>query len=155
MKTKVKVTAKAGQVFFPNMNEDGKTLKLGKDGKQYGYVRLQQDELQFGKGPVTTKEVSILQQFEEKAAGLLKEGMELPGNIVITDSLTPFFEGQDPIEVPIRDEKNKETGEMRVLTSNGKPVYRDYTHDVTGTKQDYKLDYDQVEVGAAVATKLG
>jgi hypothetical protein len=162
MKTKVKVTAKGGQIFFPNLNED-KTPKLGKDGEQYGYVRLQQDELKIGNGPVTTNQVSILQQFSEKAANLLKEGMELPGNIVITDATKPFFTGQDPLEVPVRDENGKETEDTRVVTSGGKPVYRDYSWDATGTKVDFKLEYDKVESAKAVAagaseagsTKLG
>ncbi len=148
MKTAVKITAKEGQVFFPNLNKD-KSVKLGKDGKQYGYVRLQQDEINLENDVHTTNEVSILQQVEEKVGRIYEPGMKLPGNLVSIDSFEPSYDDHEPLQVPVRDENRKETGDMREVTSGGKPVYREVFYDATGTKSDVRFKYDEVKEDAA------
>lgn len=68
-----------------------------------------------------------------------KDGSEIKGKIVIEESLTPFYEGQNP-------KINPETGE--VLTKGGQPIYRQALYTANLEKQDGELiQHDRVSVG--------
>jgi len=82
LQSKVTVTAnpETGEVFTKNATVSAK------DGKQYGFIRLQQETVELGSALGQTKVRSALKSFEEgefnKAAKLLKDGVELDGRIV-------------------------------------------------------------------------
>lgn len=88
MKTKVRITAnpKTGEVFTLNAN-------LGKDGQQYGFIRLEQNIIDM-KNPVgNIKTVSTLKTFLAKAydqaKSVLVAGTEMEGTIVRKETTDP------------------------------------------------------------------
>lgn len=140
MKNQVTVTAdKNGQVFFPN-------AKPGKDGKIYGYVRLEQVTLDLDSSVATKKTVSMLKQFEASAANMLEAGDTVNGKLIQKDSLTPWFADQEPLQVPVKPGSD----ELRTVTSGGQPVYRITEFTSNLEKSSAKLAYDKVRVEATI-----
>lgn len=154
MKKQVVITAnkKTGSVFTPALDAKG-NQKLDKNGKPFGFIRVEQSELDLGfayNGGMKVRSVLISMSTEaaEKAmsAGVLKAGATQEGHIVREDSLEPQYEGQKPLRAPKRDEKNNIIeGEFNTITSGGAPVYRNeyFTKDLT--KSDVRLaSYDKI-----------
>ena len=65
---------------------------LGKDGKQYGYIRLAETKIDMSQGVAKVKEISALKTFSEadynKARHILVDGFEQPGRIRTIESLS-------------------------------------------------------------------
>lgn len=141
MKSSVKITAnKDGNVFTPGAN-------LGKDGKVYGFIRVQQTLVDLSGAFARTKTISALKSISQddynKAKDFLKEGTELPGNIVRLESLeekpgfTPKMAGDSGVECKV----------------NGKVIYQSTILDNTG-RQDELIAHDNVEeIKKALALK--
>jgi hypothetical protein len=156
MKTQVTVSAPKGEqeVFIPNK-------KLGKNGEAFGYIRVVQSKVDFSGNFVAVKEVSALKPLRttdwEKIKGFIKLGDKLDGQIVITESLTPFYEGQelDGFKKAPRSTKDANglvkqlteadgvTIKMRPVTHNGSKIYVEnkFTEDMSLT--DTLLTYDK------------
>lgn len=156
MKT-LKITAnpKTGQVFTQAVDADGKA-KLDKNGEEHGFIRVESRELNLGFAyKKASKKRSALIPMTKKAfladADLMTDGAIIPGVIVREDSLTPWFEGQKPLQPPKRDEKgNIIEGEFNTITSGGMPVYRNEYVSSNQNAQDVKLaSYDTIEVSQA------
>ena len=115
MKNSVIVTANPanGQVFTS-------TGVSEKDGKEYGFIRVESKEVDFS-GPVATvKTRSALKAMSREAfdASGLVAGLEIPGHIVVKESTTknPNRTNQLP------KTQGKDGG---VLLFNGLPIYRE------------------------------
>ena len=80
---KVTITALNGSVFTPN-------AKLGKDGKQYGFIRVESTSIDMSGAVARVKTLSalksILQDDYNKAKSILTEGTELPGKIIVRET---------------------------------------------------------------------
>jgi hypothetical protein len=102
----------------------------------YGYIRVESSEgISFGNGGwlnANTKTALIKGKVTDLTTFVQKNrvtvGYEIDGKIVVNESLTPFYEGQQPKIVP-------STGEVLfVETAEGKkPIYRqtEFTMDMT------------------------
>lgn len=131
MKNQVIVTAnpKTGEVF----TETGVSEK---DGKVYGYIRLESKELDMS-GPVAqVKVLSCLKSIAKdtfQIAGI-NAGDVFPGKIRIVESTTPN---------PNRTKQEpKRIGDL-VLTHMGAPIYRETEYCADATMADVRLAHDQ------------
>lgn len=124
MKSNVVLTVnpKTGTVF--TLNES-----LGKDGKPYGYLRLEQQVVDMHSAVATVKVRSALksisQEAYEKAKTFLTPGMEMGGNIIVIESLE---------KAPGAQLKRAGSGENApTCTFNGQPIYRrtEYCEDMS------------------------
>lgn len=145
--SKVKVTVNPVTNQVITLSNNGQPS--AKDGKQYGYIRLEQTsaEIAVGGWARTSKkstlvkgEVTALQQF-----GFMPN-QELPGKLYVEESTTPFRQNQEP----------KLAGTTGVVCKvGGLPIYRETFYDATGTKQDVLLAHDNLdEIKAAQANAL-
>lgn len=136
---KVIVTATAaGQVFTSNGVSE-------KDGKEYGYIRVESKEVDFS-GPVATvKTRSALKAMSREAfdASGIVAGLEIPGHIVVKESTTknPNRTNQLP------KTQGKDGG---VLLLNGLPIYRETEFTTDLSVSDEMIKHTAV---APVATK--
>lgn len=166
MKT-VKITAnKEGQVFTLKLNDDG-TPHLDKNGKPHGFIRVEQRTANLGFAynkaiKVRSCLIGMTQEAFNEAKDILTNGSVQSGQIVRKDSLTPFYEGQKPLQAPVRDENGKIVEDNFVtITSGGQPVYRDEFFTDNQEMVDEKLaSYDDISAKTKVtaeatkATKL-
>ncbi len=125
---------KTGLVFTPNAN-------LGKDGKQYGFIRLESNNVSFGGfGRVAKRSALITFDAESwsSVAHLYPAGAKVQGRVINSDSLEPKA-GYREMQVA-----DRATGELRAITSGGRQVYRktEFTEDLSAV--DTKLVYDRV-----------
>lgn len=119
------------------------TMFKTEGGEDYGKIRVDQVEL------VVVKNFS---RFSKKSAfitvsgedalilqGILKEGEPYPieGHIVVTESTTPSYEGQNP------KTKGKDGA---VILSNGRPVYRDTEFTTDFERKDILVISDENKV---------
>jgi hypothetical protein len=121
--SKVKVSATAqGLVIVPSENSIG-----------YGYIRIEQDRAFVNdKNWVSVNKVSTLLYgtIEDLSRFGYTAGMELPGKILIKESLEPFN-----TENPEKDYKIAgKTGIVCCL--DGQPIYRKTFYNASGTEND-------------------
>ena len=163
MKT-VKITAHptTGVVFTQMKNADG-SAKLDKNGKEFGFIRVEQAKISLGfaynNGGVKRRSalISMTTEAWEKSKSLLLNGATADGQIVRKDALTPFYEGQKPLQAPKKDAQgNVIEGEFNTITSGGQPVYRNEFFTESQSDTDVPMEsYDKIEaVVAAPATVL-
>jgi len=137
-----------GKVFTQKMNEDG-TPHLDKNGEEHGVIRVQSKKANLGfayKTAVKTRNafIQMTKKSYEESADLFTAGSIHEGKIVREDSLTPWYEGQKPLE----------NGKGTTITSNGAPVYRRELYTESLSKQDSKLDsYDQISETTSTVVK--
>ena len=125
--TPVKVTANdQGQVVIANTNKP-----------EYGYIRLEQTKATFANGFLNRQKLSALiaGRLEDLESMGFEEGQELPGKLVVEETITPGYEGQDP-------KINPETGE--VLEKDGKPIYRNVSYTTDMNAHDVFIQHDKV-----------
>lgn len=132
MNAKVKVVADA---------TTGSVITLSGNGK-FGYVRLEQVRSVIDdNGFLRRKVVSALIHSEIdhlKAEGFYA-GQELPGNIVIVESLTPFNS-----KTPERDLKIAGSTGI-ICTVGGQPIFRKTTYSMSSNAQDTLIKHDNVD----------
>jgi hypothetical protein len=129
MVSKVRVTA----------NEAGNVVIVSKENQEYGHIRVEQKRTIISdKGWVTVKPISALVHGtvnELKELGW-ENGEELPGKIVIKESLVPFN-----IDNPERDYKIAgKTGIVCCL--DGQPLYRKTFFNPSGNDQDETIAHN-------------
>lgn len=131
MNMKVKVTA----------NEDGSLITVSGNNSDYGWIRLQQERFVLGSW-AQNKTVSALMMGTVENLELiinslnLKDGSEVPGQIVTKMSHEPFYEGQGMHSY----------GDSGIpCLKDGQPIYRQtfYTQDLTDT--DQLIDWNNQE----------
>ena len=121
MNKSVKVTA----------NEAGQVVNISKNNPEYGFIRVAQERTIFEGGWARKKTLSALisGSTEDLKSMGLRAGQEMPGRIIVTESLEPFN-----AENPEKDYKVAgDTGIICCL--DGQPIYRKtfYTEDVSAT----------------------
>lgn len=122
MNTSVQVTAnKAGQVVISNNNG-------------YGFIRVSQTRMQLDErtGFVAPKTLSALIKGKVEHLEMFnyKAGQELPGKIVIKESLEPFNTKNPEKDYKIAGDTNV------VCCVDGQPIYRNCFYNVSGTDMD-------------------
>ena len=142
MNSKVRVVADA---------TTGAVINVSENNPEWGYIRVSQSRLIIGdNGFLTPKTLNFLIKGTVdtlKQAGFYA-GQELPGNILIEESLEPFNKKN-----PERDYKVAgDTG--IVLTVNGSPIYRRTVYSASANAEDTLMKHDNVEeLRAAYSTK--
>jgi hypothetical protein len=141
---KLTVNPANGQIFTANEN-------LGKDGKIYGFLRFEQEILNFSSSVINVKVLSALKSISleayEKAQKSLIEGMEIGGKIIITESLT------EGIGFKIKRAGGDENSPA--CTFNGKPIYRKTEYsDVEGETHTLIAHTNGEEIKAHNAMKV-
>jgi hypothetical protein len=68
-----------------------------------------------------------------------KVGDTVPGNILVDESLTPFYDDQEPKKKPIEGE---DSDSWPILTKDGQPIYRKSHYDKTGEKVDNLIEHN-------------
>ncbi len=146
MKKNVILTAVLGAIFTQSKNADG-TPKLDKQGKPFGYIRVENPaeiDLSFAHttgGIKRGKSALISMQLEkwEAVKSYYKVGMEIPGNVRVVESLIKAHNGFQP----------KLAGEGGTpCTLKGQQIYRSTEFDATGLKADELIAHDNVIVGS-------
>jgi hypothetical protein len=123
-------------------NEDGSVISLSKNNPDYGYIRVSQKRLVINrKGWVNMRELSALVQAEVETLKQLewKAGEQLPGHIVIKESVEPFS--------PENSDKDlKIAGDSDVICSiASQPIYRKCFYDPTCNDTDVLIQHDNIE----------
>jgi hypothetical protein len=142
MSAKVKVVADA---------TSGAVICVSPNNPEYGYVRLEQVRTMIDdNGFLRRKVVSTLVHgtvTELQLTGFYA-GQEMPGAIVIRESLTPFNKNN-----PERDYKI--AGETGILcTFEGQPIYRKTVYSAASNAEDELIKHDNIdELRAAFAVK--
>ena len=132
MNSKVKVVA----------NENGVVINQSTNNPEYGFVRLEQTRTVIGNNNfIERKTVSTLLQgaTSDLTAMGFYAGQELPGSIVVEESMTPFNKKN-----PERDLKI--AGETGIVCRVGdQPIYRRSTYSTASNAQDTLIKHDNVE----------
>ena len=144
-KSVILTTTALGAIFTQSKNGDG-SPKLDKNGKPFGYIRVENHssiDLAFAHNNGGVKRgqsalVSMTVEAWEKSQKYYKEGMEIPGNVRIVESTT-----QDKGFQP------------KLAGANGTPcllggaqIYRKTEFDPTGKLEDVTLAHDNVIAGS-------
>lgn len=147
---KVILTALAGTIFTQVKNEDG-SPRLDKNGKPFGYIRVENPseiDLSFAYNNAGVKRgqsalVAMSVEAWDKNGKFYKEGMEIKGNVVVTESLEKGLGFQA---------KMAGTGDNAIpCTINGQQIYRKTEFDATGKLEDVLIAHDNGEAISALA----
>lgn len=144
MSKQVTVTAnpESGKVFTPNAEVSAK------DGKQYGYIRLESNEWDFNGGVARLAKRSALKSMlaSDFAASPIPAGTKMEGQIIRKDTLEAVYEGHKAMRVPAKNAAGELVeDQFSAVTCKGAPVYRQdiFTQDLSLT--DDKLEYDEIK----------
>ena len=133
MNSKVKVVADA---------TSGAVIAQSQNNLDYGYVRLEQPRTVIDdNGFMRTRRISTLVHgtVTELQAANFYNGQELPGKIIVTESLTPFNKKD-----PNRDLKIAgDTG--IVCTIQDQPIYRKTVYTLASNSEDVLIKHDNVD----------
>ena len=132
MNAKVKVVADA----------TGAIVNVSANNPEYGFVRFEQVRSVIDdNGFLRRKSVSTLVHgtVEELGGMQFYNGQELPGNIIIQESLAPFN-----AQTPQRDLKVAGTTGI-VCTIEGQPIYRRTIYSAASNAQDTLVKHDNIE----------
>lgn len=150
---KLTVNPANGQFFTTNEN-------LGKDGKVYGFLRLEQQIVDFSSSLANVKTISALKSMSleayEKAQNFLTfynekskevEGITLAGNIIITESL------KEDVGFKVKRAGGDENSPVCMF--NNKPIYRKTEYsDVEGETHTLIAHTNGEEIKAHNAMKV-
>lgn len=154
MKKSVILTAINSVIFTQLFNEDG-SPRLDKNGKPFGYIRVENPSsidlsYSYENGGVKRGQsalVAMTVEAWEKSKKFYKEDMEIPGNVRIVESLekgpgfTPKMAGNKENAIP--------------CTFQGKQVYRRTEFDPKGILEDVLIQHDNFdEISAANKANL-
>lgn len=120
----------------------GAVVRVSETNPDFASVRLEQTRMVIGNNNfIERKTVSALLQGTTTDLSLMGfyAGQELPGTIVIEESMTPFNK-----KTPERDLKI--AGETGIIcTLNGQPIYRRAVYSTASNAQDTLIKHDNVE----------
>lgn len=122
-------------------NEQGAVINQSAN-PEYGYVRVMQTRTMFDEnGFLRARKVYALipGRIEELEMAGFRAGQELPGQIIVRESLTPFNEDN-----PERD--LKVAGNTGIVCSvEGQPIYRKTQYTASSNAEDTLIQHDNVE----------
>lgn len=148
---KVILTAKDGQIFTQSLNLDG-TAKLDKNGKPFGYIRVENEatvdfNYAYENGGIRKGQSALIAMTVEawnKAKPFYKEGMEIPGRVVVIESLE---------QVPGSKPKMAGKGDdAQPCLLDGAQIYRRTEFDPKGVKEDVLITHNN-EIKARVSSE--
>lgn len=144
--SKVKVTAKNGQVVVPSENKP-----------EYGYIRVESVMPMFDEttGFMRNEVRSALVKGTVKDLQSLNwtEGQELEGKIAILETTEPRYDGQEPKRAGSdKDAEGNPTAEI-LVDSQGRKIYRDGVYTLNTDKADVLIDHVNKQTAAAKAAK--
>ena len=125
-----------------NANKDGNLISISKNNPLWGWIRLTQSRNIISEdGVLKVRNISALVQGWTKDLNTLgwEDGMELPGNIIFKDSLTPFDNRNPERDLKIAGES------MVVLKKDDQPIYRKYFYTVSPTAEDVYVAHDNAD----------
>jgi len=132
MNSKVKVVA---------LDETGLVINQSKSNPEYGYVRLEQTHTMVdNNGFLRRKNVSTLIHgtMDELSASNFYAGQELPGTIIIKESLEPFN-----AKNPERDLKI--AGDTGIICKKGdSPIYRKTVYTTASNADNETIQHDNI-----------
>lgn len=143
---KVILTALAGIIFQQQKNEDG-TPKLDKNGKEFGYIRVENPSIvdlsyAYNNGGVKRGQSALVAMTLEswnKSKQFYKEGMEIPGTVAIVESFEQTI-GSQP-------KKAGKGDNAPICTKEGNVIYRKTVFDAKGETEDILISHDnQAEI---------
>ena len=120
----------------------GAVVRVSETNPEFASVRLEQVRTVIGNNNfIERKTVSTLLQgaTADLTAMGFYAGQELPGTIVVEESLTPFNKKNPERDLKIAGD----TG--IVCTVNGQPIYRRSTYSAASNAQDTLIKHDNVE----------
>ena len=120
-----------------------------KDGKNYGYIRVESKTSTMKNGWVNEQKLSALIRGEQSMlesfvqANHMRAGSTLSGRIRVVESTTPSYEGHEP----------KRAGEDGpVLKVGGQPIYRNTEYvEADNTEPNVLLQHDTITVSTGAA----
>jgi hypothetical protein len=122
-------------------NEQGAVINQSSN-PEYGYVRVVQTRTMFDEnGFLRARKVYALipGRIEELEMAGFRAGQELPGQVIVKESLTPFNEND-----PERDLKL--AGDTGIVCSvEGQPIYRKTQYSASSNAEDTLIQHDNVE----------
>jgi hypothetical protein len=123
-------------------DETGSVIVISKNNPEYGTIRVVQDRIVFDEsGFARKKSVSALiagKVSDLKSFGW-KSNQELPGKIVVRESLTPF-NAKDP------DRDFKVAGKSNIVCClDGEPIYRKTFYTMNESTQDEIIAHNNTE----------
>ena len=123
-------------------NEQGSVITVSENNPEYGFVTVSQVRTMFDdNGFIRSKKVNALipGKIEELEMAGFFVGQELPGKVLIKESLTPFNKKD-----PSRDLKI--AGNTGILCSiAGQPIYRKTIYTNMSNAEDVLVQHDNVE----------
>lgn len=142
MKSQAKITANptTGEVFTLNVDEKG-SPKLGKDGKRYGFIRVEQQEVDMSTAVIQVKVRSAIKSISEDsfnaAKDFLTEGTAMPGKIVAKESLVK--------ELGYTEKRAGTAENAPLCTIGGKTIYRTTVYTEIADETDVLIAHDNAE----------
>jgi hypothetical protein len=123
---------------FVKADENGSVIRVSANNPEFGWIIFAQETPSFNNGwlKLTTRSVRQMGKVSDLERLGYRADQKLPGQIVVTESTTPFNENE-----PERDLKIAGTTGV-VCTVNGEPIYRqvEYTRDMN--RIDVLIDHD-------------
>jgi hypothetical protein len=123
-------------------NEQGSVITVSENNPEYGFVKVAQVRTMFDdNGFIRARKVNALipGTIEELQMAGFFVGQELPGKVLIKESVTPFNEKD-----PSRDLKI--AGSTGIVCSvNGQPIYRKTVYTNMSNAEDVLVQHDNVE----------
>lgn len=124
------------------LNVDGSLISTSPSNPDWGWYKVEQERMTINDEGVARMEKlsAIVQGWMKDISGLKwKEGMVLPGKIIIRESLTPFNKKNPEKDLKV-------AGESGIVCSvAGAPIYRRYFYNVNPNAVDQLIAHDNKE----------
>lgn len=142
MKHSATITAnpETDKVFTLNTNEDG-TPKLGKDGKKYGFFRIEQKEIDLTSAVASVRTRSALKAITEESFEACKDvltaGTVVKGKIIAKESLIK--------EQGYTEKRAGQEEDAPICTLGNQPIYRTTVYTENMEDEDVLIQHDNTE----------
>lgn len=124
------------------LNVDGSLISRSPINPDWGWYKVEQERATINEDGVARIErlSAIVQGWMKDIRGLnWKEGMVLPGKIIIRESLTPFNKKNPKKDLKIAGESGI------VCTLSGAPIYRRYFYNANPNATDQLIAHDNTD----------
>lgn len=120
-------------------DEFGNVINISPNNPEYGYVRIEQTVSQINDGGwlrLSKRSALIKGLVNDLVSAKFSAGMQLPGKIIVKESLEPFN--------PENPDKNlKIAGDTGIICNiGGQPIYRDTFYSPSETAEDILIMHD-------------
>ena len=116
-------------------------IAISKNNPEMGQIRVQEEKVEFQTTDLgstferkTKREAYVT--ISTSSSGNYFEGKEMPGQVIVLSSYTPFYDGQEPV----MKQDNEGHWTIPYKDETGRMIYRKSVYDATGTKQDKLVD---------------